>query len=249
MSGKFFCLGQHPLLDRFADSFVTDPKLATDILVVSGDGGMLSAVQSYHLLKLPFCGINVGHVGFLMNECTESVVEEIMRNDTVSVSVRMLEAVVTRSGGEAIKIYAFNDLFFERASSQAANIKVSVDDKVYFDSLICDGVLVCNQVGSTAYNASAGGVIVPIETEAMVLTGICPAIFHHWRSSLLASTSKVVLEPLNTEKRPVRFSYDGKIIEDAIKASISYSEETVELKFAESQRFREKSLRLQFLKN
>jgi NAD+ kinase len=224
---------------------VQEPKDATAILVISGDGGMLAAVHKYLFFMTPFIGLNIGHAGFLMNELRRRTIEEIAKNQTVSIFVRMLQADIFDGSGKVFKS-AFNDFYFERASSQTANIKVTIDGKVRFPRLICDGVLVCSQAGSTAYNAAAGGVILPIETDAMVLTGICPAIFHRWRSTILSDDSTVVLEPVDTEKRPVRFLCDGKEIPGVTKAVITYSDSSVELKFAKSQHFREKVLQLQF---
>ena len=233
------------IIESFAN-IVKKPEDATDILVISGDGGMLSAINNFRDLGKPFCGLNIGHTGFLMNKITMLALREIAADQTVAVCLKLLECRAFSKQGEIIISHAFNDFYFERAGSQTAKIKITVDRKVRFSSLICDGALICTQAGSTAYNASAGGVILPIETEAMVLTGICPAIFHRWRSSLLASDSVVLLEALEIEKRPVRFMCDGREISNITKAEIRYSDINVQLKFAKSQRFREKVLQLQF---
>lgn len=222
------------------------PDDVTDILVVSGDGGMLRALERYSWLKRPFCGLNVGHEGFLMNELAPQTVQQIAEGKTVSVFLRRLKAKVFLEHREPLNLFAYNEFWFERTTPQAAKIKVAVNDDVRFDPLVCDGILVCTQAGSTAYNASAGGVILPLETEAMVLTGICPAPYHRWRTSLLPRNSLVVLEPTDVEKRPVRFLFDGKEIANVVKAEISYDDSISELKFAESQPFREKVLNLQF---
>lgn len=256
--GKFYTyvreesLLSQPLFDFFRKAGLITKNLreATGILVVGGDGAMLSAVDHFRKMEIPFCGLNFGHVGFLMSEPTDQALTEIAEGDTNSVSVRLLHAHTFDQNDRAVGSNpkpAFNDVYFERASSQAAHLRVTVDREIRFDPLICDGALVCTPAGSTAYNASAGGVILPIETGAMVLTGICPAIFHHWRSTPLASDTTVILEALETDERPVRFIRDGQEIRGAVKAIIYYSQQYVELKFAKSQNFREKVLRAQFL--
>jgi len=222
------------------------PLEATDILVVGGDGTMLSAIRKYWDLQVPFAGLNFGHIGFLMNEPIEQTIAELIDDRTHSVSIKLLQADLYDEHGLKMFVKAFNDFYFERTGTQTANIKVTVDGKTRFNPLVCDGIVVSSQAGSTAYNASAGGQIVPIETEAMILTAVCPAIFHRWRSSILAGNSQVILEPMNIKQRPVRFVRDGEEIIEIIKAIISYSETTIELKFAQSQQFREKVLQLQF---
>jgi NAD+ kinase len=225
------------------------PDDVTDIQVVSGDGGMLQAFDRHHWRNLPFCGLNIGHVGFLMNEPTPQVIHELADGKTVSVFLKSLKAKLYFDNMEPLNRFAYNEFCFERTSPQTAKIKVTVDQELRFDPLVCDGVLVSTQAGSTAYNASAGGAILPLETEAMVLTGICPAIYHRWRTSLLPNDSVVTVEPIETEKRPVRFLFDGKEIPGVIKAEIGYSDSILELKFAKSQTFREKVLNLQFARN
>jgi len=125
------------VLKTFAE-ITNKPENASDILVISGDGGMLSAIHDYRLLGLPFCGLNIGHTGFLMNEPDSKIISEIANGKTVSVSVRLLKAFVSSKNGEAFIFSAFNDFYFERTSPQTANIKVTVENKVLFNPLICD---------------------------------------------------------------------------------------------------------------
>lgn len=221
---------------------------ATDILVLGGDGAMLKAIGKFHGAGFPFCGINYGHVGFLMNERKITILEEILEGDTLTVKVRLLEAKLCDQKGNYLRsAFAFNEFNFERTTSQTARLKMQIGDSILFCPLDADGVIVCTSAGSTAYNAAAGGVILPIETEAMVLTGICPAIRHHWRSSILAPSSEIIIEALEIDKRPVRFLADGQEIANATKVKIGFAKDSfAEIKFAKSQNFREKVLRLNF---
>ena len=227
---------------------ITDnPSEAKLALVLGGDGSMLSAIRTYHKYLFTFTGLNYGHIGFLMNKANIAALKELLHNKMVVISVNLLQAKLYGNKGKYIGTeYAFNDFYFERSSPQTAKIRISVNGKIRFSPLIGDGAIVCTSAGSTAYNASAGGVILPIGTNSMVLTGICPAIFHYWRSSLLAYESTVTLEPIETDKRPVRFVADGLVKNDVIKAEISYSNQRVKMAFAGSQDYREKVMNLQF---
>jgi NAD+ kinase len=225
---------------------VNHPEEAKGIFVLGGDGTMLSTVGKYHSYRVPFFGFNFGHVGFLMNEHSKKVLAEIAEGNFHLIEQRLLEGEVFDSKGKLItKLIAFNDFRFERASLKIIRIRVSVNDKIRFDPLSADGALVCTPAGSTAYNASAGGEILPLEAQALVLTGISPSIYHHWRSSILPFEAKILLEVLDVEERPVRLIADGGEIKDGIKIRIQYSDLKVHIGFAQSQDFREKVLRLQ----
>jgi NAD+ kinase len=226
---------------------VPRPELAEGILVMGGDGTMLKAIRAHRTLGVPFLGLNFGHIGFLMNEARPEVLGEIVAGAVELVPVRLLQADLQNPQGQHLgRELAFNDCYFERTSTQTVRMRISVNGKVRFESLTCDGVLVSTAAGSTAYNASAGGMILPIQTNALVLTGICPALFHRWRSSQLAADARITLEPLDTAGRPVRFLVDGIEIAGVTKADIGYSECVVRIGFAASQNFYEKVLRLQF---
>ncbi|RMD60087.1 MAG: hypothetical protein D6828_00550, partial [Nitrospirae bacterium] len=217
------------------------------IIVLGGDGGMLKAIRAYRDLNLPFAGLNYGHIGFLMNRASIQSVEEFLRDEMEIISVKTLEALIYDKNGTFMGIeYAFNDFYFERATTQVSKIRVTLNGKVRFDPLIGDGVIVCTSAGSTAYNASAGGIILPIGTNSMVLTGICPAVFQHWRTAQLPADSVVILEPIMIDERPVRFLADGIVKKGVAKAVIKYSDKIVKVAFARSQDFREKVFELQF---
>ncbi len=223
------------------------PEDADLIIVLGGDGSMLTAIREYPSDQLTFTGLNYGHMGFLMNKACPETIAEILQGRTSLVSVNILQAIMFDKNGEKIGTeFAFNDFYFERSSPQTAKISVIVNGTKRFDPLIGDGVIVSSSAGSTAYNASAGGAIIPIGTNSMVLTGICPAVFHYWRTSQLAFDSSVVLEPMETDKRPVRFVADGRVKKNVAKTEIGYGKRMVQLAFAKSQDFRQKVMDLQF---
>ncbi len=233
------------LQERF--TICHQPDKAEIILVLGGDGTMLKVERQYRKFGLPFCGLNYGHAGFLMNEPTISVLKEIAKGEFEVIKVKLLQAKPFDAGGRPEQTeYAFNEFYMERAGIQTAKIRITVNQKIRFDSLICDGVIVCGSAGSTAYNAASGGMILPIGTNSLVVTGICPAIFHHWRTAQLSSESVVVLEAIEYDKRPVRFLADGILIPNVAKAEIKYSHEEVKIVFVKSQNFQEKVLAVQF---
>lgn len=233
------------------DRIVRSPKEAQGILVFGGDGTMLRAIRGHWKFGLPFSGFCFGHLGFLTNEATEQSLLEIVSGSQQIVSVRLLKAQLYNRRGEKLgEEIAFNEFYVKSNVLQTARIRVTVDNKVRFDPLTCDGVLVCTQAGSTAYNLSAGGEVLPIDFEGMVLTGICPQQqLYRWRSTILPKDAEVILEAVDTEKRPVVFVSDNKIIPNVAKISVRYSDSpdaVVKLAFAKSQDFRERVLRLKF---
>lgn len=224
-------------------------KDAQGILVFGGDGTMLRAIRNYWKSGLPFFGLNFGTVGFLTNQATGHVLQELISDLYRIISVRLLKAQLYNSRGEKIgEETAFNDFYMEKTSpGQAVKIRVIVDNEVRFDPLICNGILVCTPAGSTAYNLSAGGKVLPIDSKEMVLTGICPQKRdYRWESAILPSDAEVIFEAVETEKRSVVLVSDNEILPGVVKASIRYSDSVVRLAFAQSQDFREKVLRLSF---
>lgn len=237
-----------PLFDYLKNNLkiLKSPKNADAIFVLGGDGTMLKSIRQYRKFNLPFYGFNFGHVGFLMNKSKIEAAKEIIQGKDEKITAKMLQASLYNKQGEKIKTeFAFNDFYFERYDASIAKIKITVNQKLKFDSLVCDGVIVSASAGSTAYNASAGGVVLPIGTNAMVLTAISPAVFYKWRSAQLAEGTKVMLENVG-EKKSVRFMSDGVKIANVNKAIISYSDKLVKIGFAASQNFHDKVLKLQF---
>ncbi len=225
---------------------VDDVNQADLIVVCGGDGAMLDAIGSFWHNFVPFVGFNFGHIGFLLNDPSKEVVDEILTDRVEVVAVRLLKAqLFDEKGRYKGEVYAFNDVYFERTSVQTVNLRVAVNGRVKFNPLIGDGVIVATAAGSTAYNAAAGGVIVPLNVDSLILTGICPAVFHHWRSAQLPAEAKVTLEALDLDKRPLRLVVDGREISGVAKVEVELSDKQVQLVFAASQKFKEKVLSLQ----
>ena len=241
-------------MDYLAKKFelVEDPQKAEFIIVLGGDGTMIKAVREFWEPTLAgddwpkFFGINFGHVGFLLNDPNVQSLEELANGKVNLIRARLLHAHLYGKNGKLLSTeYALNDFYFERASKETAKVRVTVNDTVYRNRLICDGMIVASPVGSTAYNAAARGSILPIDNNAMVLTSICPALFGNWHNAILPQGTKVVLEALETERNPVRFLAEGVEVPNVVRAEIGLSEKFATLAFAQSQDFRQKVLRLQ----
>lgn len=234
-------------LKRHLPAITSDPALADAIFVFGGDGTMLKAVRGLKDYGIPFCGFNFGHIGFLMNDPKVKILKEILVGSLDFITVRLLEADIYNAEGARLKSeFAFNDFYFERATTQTAKIRITVNGKVRFNPLICDGVIVATSAGSTAYTGAAGGIVVPVGTSSLVLTGISPALFHHWRSSQLHEDVHITLEAIETTQRPVRFIADNVEVPGVIRAEVRYTDMNVRLGFARSQNFQEKVFALQF---
>ena len=228
------------LQSRFA--VIDDPEAADIIFALGGDGTMLSAIRAHWRLGKPFCGINFGHIGFLLNSNEPKILEEIAEGDYESVENRMLAAQVFREN-DNWQEYALNDFYF-RGDYGMAKIKVAVDGQ--YETLACDGVIVSSAAGSTAYNAASHGAILPIGTANMVLTGISTAVYHGFRTAQLSAETKITLEPTETDKRATSFYADGIRMRGIVKAQMTLSQKKVYLLYAKSENYRQKVQSLQF---
>ncbi len=227
-------------------SFVPASK-ADEVFVLGGDGALNDSIRRHYQFGIPFFGFNFGHVGFRLNSSVEAVLREVLEGEVQYIQGRMLQARVSDSKGSFGRdVLAFQDFYFERTRIPTANFRVMIDGVVRSDPMMSDGIIVAAPAGSTAYNASAGGKIIPLDSKLLIVTGICPAIFSEWRSLLLSEDSVVEIEALNVKRRPVRLLADGILVPKATRALISCATETVTLGFALSENFREKVLNAQF---
>ncbi|MEZ5872714.1 MAG: NAD kinase [Nitratireductor sp.] len=178
------------------------PREATHIVALGGDGFMLATQHEYMNSGLPIYGMNKGTVGFLMNEYGEDDLETRLATSTRS-HIRPLEMEAEDISGKIHKAQAINEVSLLRQSYQAASLSISIDGKIRLNPLICDGVLVATPAGSTAYNLSAHGPILPLEAPLLALTPVSPFRPRRWRGALIPNTSEVLIEVLDVEKRPV----------------------------------------------
>lgn len=169
---------------------------------------------------LPVYGMNLGTVGFLMNRYRErgDLLRRLGRARSVTVSPLRMNAVT--QDGKAVSFCAINEVSLLRETRQTAKIEVSVDDRVRIDELVCDGVLLATPAGSTAYNLSANGPILPLDSSLLALTPISPFRPRRWRGAILPDRSRVRLRVLEPDKRPVSAVADQKEIRDIAEVSL-----------------------------
>ncbi|MGG7643744.1 NAD kinase [Rhodovulum sp. YNF3179] len=197
------------------------PEEADLIVALGGDGFMLHTLHDTEALPAPVYGMNCGTIGFLMNEYAEEGLLE--RLDAAELTV--INPLRMRAEGEDGTLHealAINEVSLLRAGPQAARLRISVDGRVRMEELVCDGALVSTPAGSTAYNFSAHGPILPIGSDVLALTAIAAFRPRRWRGALLPKTARVRFDVLQPEKRPVMADADsrsaGKVVSVEIES-------------------------------
>ena len=216
------------------------------IVVLGGDGFMLEAIKSHMSQDLPLFGLNYGSIGFLMNSSNQNdLLNRINQSQSIKISPLIMKAMsVNGSIHEAI---AINEVSLLRETHQASKIKISVDGNVRLDELICDGVLISTPSGSTAYNLSAHGPILPINADVLALTPISAFRPRRWKGAILNNESNVKFEIIESKKRPVSAVADSTEFRDISSVEVHQSEDqVVELLFDENHSFDERILNEQF---
>ncbi|WP_072573518.1 NAD kinase [Granulibacter bethesdensis] len=193
---------------------------AVCVVALGGDGFMLETLHHVMGKDLPVYGMNCGSVGFLMNPAQESSLPERLRKSHAAHLHPLRMRAVTRDGTveEAV---AINEVSLLRQRSQTAKIRILVDGRVRLEELICDGVLVSTPAGSTAYNLSAHGPIVPLSANLLPLTPISAFRPRRWRGALLPCDAHVVFEVLEADKRPVAAVADSREVRDVVSVTVS----------------------------
>jgi NAD+ kinase len=179
-----------------------DPESADVVVALGGDGLMLQALHRFMSAGLPIYGMNRGSVGFLMNDFVEKDLPQRL-NDAEPTTIRPLKMTATARDGVKHQAIAFNEVSLLRQRSQAAKLKITIDGQVRLEELICDGLLISTPVGSTAYNLSAHGPILPIGSPLLALTPISAFRPRRWRGAILPHKAKVTISVLEDDKRPV----------------------------------------------
>ncbi len=179
-----------------------DPTKADVIVALGGDGLMLQTLHKFMKSGKPIYGMHRGTVGFLMNEFVEESLTERLANAHITV-IHPLLMQARDAQGRAHEHRAINEVSLFRQSAQAAHLRIMIDGQERLAELIADGVLVATPAGSTAYNLSAQGPIIPINAPLLALTPISPFRPRRWRGALLPNKAKVTIEVADADKRPV----------------------------------------------
>ena len=172
------------------------------VVALGGDGLMLQTLHETMNLGVPIYGMHQGSIGFLMNEYKPDGLRKRLQNAQINIIHPLQMNVIDCEGNESDAL-AINEVSLLRQRYQAAKLRLSIDGKTRLEMLICDGVLVATPAGSTAYNLSAHGPILPINAPLLALTPISPFRPRRWRGALLHDSASVRIEVLEPEKRPV----------------------------------------------
>lgn len=184
-----------------------EPDDADVVVALGGDGFMLQTLHRFRDSGIPIYGMNRGSVGFLMNSYRiDALPERIAAAQRVVIHPLMMEA--TDANGRTHRALAINEVSLIRQSYQAAKLRISIDGTVRMEELICDGVLVATPAGSTAYNLSAQGPILPIGTPLLALTPISAFRPRRWRGALVPDRARIDIAVMESEKRPVNATAD-----------------------------------------
>ena len=196
------------------------PETADAIVCLGGDGFMLETLHRNLTRDVPVYGMNCGSVGFLMNAFYEADLPGRLERAQEAVLHPLRMHAVTGTG-RVEEALALNEVSLLRQLRQAAKIRISIDGRVRLTELICDGVLVSTPAGSTAYNLSAHGPIVPLSANLLPLTPISAFRPRRWRGALLPATAEVLFEILEPEKRPVAAVADFTEVRDVMSVAVS----------------------------
>ena len=198
------------LIGRYGDA---KPEEADVIVALGGDGFMLRTLHATQDLPAPVYGMNRGTIGFMMNEYSESdLIDRLAAAEEEVINPLSMRAM--DQAGELHTALAINEVSLLRAGPQAAKLRITVDGRLRLAELVCDGALLATPAGSTAYNYSAHGPILPIGADVLALTAIAAFRPRRWRGALLPKTAKVRFDVVEADKRPVMADADSESISD-----------------------------------
>ena len=204
------------LIGRYGN---VEPADAEVIVALGGDGFMLQTLHETQELPAPVYGMNRGTIGFLMNTYVESDLRERLATAEAAV-IHPLSMKATHTDGRESHSLALNEVALLRQGPQAAKLQITVDGRLRMQELVCDGALVATPAGSTAYNYSAHGPILPIGADVLALTAVAAFRPRRWRGALLPKTATVRFDVLEPEKRPVMADADGTSYRDVATVEI-----------------------------
>jgi NAD+ kinase len=223
------------------------PETADAIVALGGDGFMLETLHGFMGAGVPVYGMNRGTVGFLMNHYREEgLVERIMAAHRAA--LHPLRMCATRVDGSKVEALAINEVSLLRQTRQAAKLGIEIDGTVRLEELVCDGVMVATPAGSTAYNLSVGGPIVPLEAGVLALTPISAFRPRRWRGALLPHQARITIEVHEAPKRPVSAVADFTEVREVAEVRIHEDRAvTLSVLFDPEHALEERILKEQFL--
>ena len=224
------------------------PQDADVLVALGGDGFMLQTLHRHGGLGKPVYGMKLGTVGFLMNQFRDG--DDLLARlaDAEPAVLHPLEMLAQTESGASVGSLAYNEVSLLRQTRQAAHIGIELNGQVRLDELICDGVMVATPAGSTAYNFSANGPILPLGANVMALTPIAPFRPRRWRGAVLKSGTEVRFRVLDPLKRPVSATADSHEVRDVTEVLVRESRDRkVTLLFDPEHNLEERILSEQFM--
>lgn len=198
------------------------PEEADVLVALGGDGFMLRTMRENMAAQKPIYGMNRGTVGFLMNEYSEDDLLDRLNNSDAE-KIRPLAMEAKTSSGKTVNALAINEVSLFRQSYQAAKLRITVDGRTRMEELMCDGVMVATPAGSTAYNLSAQGPILPLQARLLALTPVSPYRPRRWQGALLPRSAEVRFEVQEHCKRPVNAVADNIEVQSVISVTVKES--------------------------
>jgi len=224
-----------------------EPEAADVLVPLGGDGFMLQTLHRYGHLGKPVYGMKLGTVGFLMNQHRED--DLLARIERAEPAVlRPLEMQAETESGSTVTSLAYNEVSLLRQTRQAAHLRIDLNGTTRLEELVADGVILSTAAGSTAYNFSAHGPILPLGAGVVALTPIAPFRPRRWRGAILRAETRVRFRVLDPYKRPVSVTADSHEVRDVVEVTIHESRErTVTLLFDPEHNLEERILSEQFV--
>jgi len=225
---------------------VVAPQDADVLVALGGDGFMLQTLHRHGALGKPVYGMKLGTVGFMMNQFRGDDLLQRIASAEPAV-LHPLEMLAQTESGASVGSLAYNEVSLLRQTRQAAHVGIELNGQVRLDELICDGVMVATPAGSTAYNFSASGPILPLGANVMALTPIAPFRPRRWRGAVLKSGTEVRFRVLDPHKRPVSATADSHEVRDVTEVLVrEQRERSVTLLFDPEHNLEERILAEQF---
>lgn len=222
------------------------PGAADVIVALGGDGLMLQTLHRHGREDRPVYGMKLGTVGFLMNQFEPAHLPERIAQAR-SATLAPLQMLALGESGATVEALAYNEVSLLRQTRQTAHLRVHVNGRVRLPELVCDGVLVATPAGSTAYNLSAHGPILPLASQVLALTPLAPFRPRRWRGAILRSDAEIVLDVLDPDKRPVSATADAHEVRNVVEVRVREAREhSVTLLFDPDHNLEERILNEQF---
>ena len=200
-----------------------NPEDADFIVALGGDGFILKSLHDYLKINKPIFGMNFGSVGFLMNEFKTENLEKRLKNAQLTKLKPLVMKTISPTGKE-VKAIAINEISIRREKYQAAKLQIIIDNEVRMEELVCDGVILSSAAGSTGYNYSASGPIIPLGSNVIALTAVSAYSPRNWKGGLLRDNAKIKITNNNPSKRPIVAHADHIESKDVISIEIEMSE-------------------------